>query len=50
MSITLSPGIESFYKCRTMGLWYVDKTSIIERLFYNFREAVLFTRPRRLLR
>lgn len=45
--LKLPVGIDNFEKIRRNGFYYVDKTSLIERLFSNWGEVNLFTRPRR---
>ena len=45
--LKLPVGIDNFEKIRQNGFYYVDKTSLIERLFSNWGEVNLFTRPRR---
>ena len=45
--LKLPVGIDNFEKIRRHGVYYVDKTSLIEQLFSNWGEVNLFTRPRR---
>ena len=45
--LKLPVGIDNFEKIRQNGLYYVDKTSLIEQLFSSWGEVNLFTRPRR---
>ena len=45
--LKLPVGIESFSEIRTEGLYYIDKTSLIEHLINDSGEVNLFTRPRR---
>ena len=45
--LKLPIGIESFFKIRTSGFYYVDKTRLIEHLLEHPSEVSLFTRPRR---
>ncbi|MCR5660740.1 MAG: ATP-binding protein [bacterium] len=40
-------GIANFYKLRTTGCYYADKTFLIPRLLDTRTEVILFTRPRR---
>lgn len=40
-------GIENFEKIRTQGFYYIDKTSLIRDLLFQWGEVNLFTRPRR---
>lgn len=39
--------IENFEKIRKLGLYYVDKTMLIEQLLQSWGKVTLFTRPRR---
>ena len=43
----LPVGIDGFEKIRKAGLYYVDKSKLIEQLLQNWGEVNLFTRPRR---
>ena len=43
----LPVGIDSFEKIRRNEFYYIDKTRLIEKLFSNWGEVNLFTRPRR---
>ena len=45
--LKLPVGIDGFEKIRRNGLYYIDKTELIEQLFLNWGEVNLFTRPRR---
>ena len=46
-SLKLPVGIENFAEMRKEGFYYVDKTTLIEKLLMNWGEVNLFTRPRR---
>ena len=45
--LKLPVGIDGFEKIRRNGFYYIDKTKLIEQLFFNWGEVNLFTRPRR---
>ena len=47
VSLKLPVGIEDFQEIRRLGLYYVDKTKLIEQLLENWGKVNLFTRPRR---
>ena len=44
---SLPVGYEDFEEVRTEGLYYVDKTGLVQQLFENRSKVTLFTRPRR---
>ena len=46
-TLVLSIGYEDFKEVRTEGLYYVDKTGLIEQLLTTKAKVTLFTRPRR---
>ena len=46
-SLMLPVGIESFEEIRKNRFYYIDKTRLIEHLFYQRSKVSLFTRPRR---
>ena len=46
-TLKLPVGIDDFKKIREAGVYYVDKTKLIEQLLQSWGEVTLFTRPRR---
>ena len=46
-TLKLPVGIEDFKKIRRQGLYYIDKTRLIEQLLDRWGKVNLFIRPRR---
>ena len=47
MKILVPFGVSNFEEIRRDGLYYVDKTLLIEKLIESTTKVTLFTRPRR---
>ena len=47
-TLKLPVGIEDFKKIRRQGVYYIDKTRLIEQLLDRWGKVNLFIRPRRI--